>query len=174
MEFLGNVTIPKVTEYKNVSVSSPLSGDGSSANPIEAPAVVYDTEPTYTTLWETTTPFANGYAITLNDSIDNYDELIYYGSADRGGNATVRVMTEYPVCPGHSNAGGPFICNTWQTGNAYWLCNGTQVWISGTSGFISASYYWGMQNGGTGFEANRYTTARNADVHPYKIVGVKY
>lgn len=88
MEFLGNVVIPKTLEYKNVSVSSPLAGDGSSANPIEAPVVVYDTEPTYTTLWETTTPFANGYTITLNDSIDNYDELIYYGSADRGGTLT--------------------------------------------------------------------------------------
>ena len=53
------------------------------------------------------------------------------------------------------------------------LNNGTQMYLSGTSGFIDVSYYWGMQNGGTAFDANRYTTARNADVHPYKIVGVK-
>lgn len=174
MEFLGNVVIPKETEYQSVSAKSPLNGDGTSAQPLTAPDTIYDSEPTYTTLWETDTPFRNEYSFTLNDNIENYDEVIYYGSADRGGNATVRVMTEYPVCPGHINAGGPFICNTWQTGNAYWLCNGTQVWISGTSGYVCDSYYWGMQNGGTGFEANRYTTARNADVHPYKIVGVKY
>lgn len=174
MQQLGKIVIPKEPEYRIVSASSPLNGNGSSAQPLSAPTAVYDSEPTYTLLWSAANPFANGYSFTLNDSIDNYDEIIYYGSADRGGNTTVRVMTEYPVVPGHINAGGPFICNTWQTGNAYWLCNGTQCWISGTSGYVSASYYWGMQNGGTGFEANRYTTARNADVHPYKIVGVKY
>lgn len=174
MQQLGNIVIPKEPEYRPVSASSPLNGNGSSALPLSAPTAVYDSEPTYTLLWSATNPFANGYSFTLNDSIDNYDEIIYYGSADRGGNTTVRVMTEYPVVPGHINAGGPFICNTWQTGNAYWLCNGTQCWISGTSGYVSASYYWGMANGSTGFEANRYTTARNADVHPYKIVGVKY
>ena len=174
MEFLGNVVLPKEAEYQSVSAKSPFIGDGTSAQPLTAPDTMYDSEPTYTLLWSADTIFRNQYSITLNDDIENYDELIYYGSADRGGNATVRVMSEYPVCPGHINAGGPFICNTWQTGNAYWLCNGTQVWVSGTSGYVCDSYYWGMQNGGTGFEANRYTTARNADVHPYKIVGVKY
>jgi len=37
----------------------------------------------YTTLWETDTPFKNMYSITLSDSIDNYDEYIVYGSANR-------------------------------------------------------------------------------------------
>lgn len=128
---------------------------------------------TYTVLWETDTPFKNQYTISLNDSIDNYDEVICYGSANRGGNDRVNVKTTYPIISGTVNLVGPYTLNTWQSTNHYMLNNGTQVYLSGNSGFIDVSYYWGMQNGGTGFEANRYTTARNADVHPYKIVGVK-
>lgn len=128
---------------------------------------------TYTVLWETDTPFKNQYTISLNDSIDNYDEVICYGSANRGGNDRVNVKTTYPIISGTVNLVGPYTLNTWQSTNHYMLNNGTQVYLSGNSGFIDVSYYWGMQNGGTGFEANRYTTARNADVHPYKIVGIK-
>jgi len=128
---------------------------------------------TYTVLWETDTPFKNQYTISLNDSIDNYDEIICYGSANRGGNDRVNVKTTYPVVSGTIHLVGPYTLNTWQSTNHYMLNNGTQVYLSGNSGFIDVSYYWGMQNGGTAFEANRYTTARNADVHPYKIVGVK-
>jgi len=129
---------------------------------------------TYTVLWETDTPFKNQYSIVLNDSLDNYDEVICYGSANRGGNDRVNVKTTYPVVSGTINLVGPYTLNTWQSTNHYMLNNGTQMYLSGTSGFIDVSYYWGMQNGGTGFEANRYTTPRNADVHPYKIVGVKH
>lgn len=128
---------------------------------------------TYTVLWETDTPFKNQYTISLNDSIDNYDEIICYGSANRGGNDRVNVKTTYPVISGTIHLVGPYTLNTWQSTNYYMLNNGTQVYLSGNSGFIDVSYYWGMQNGGTSFEANRYTTARNSDVHPYKIVGVK-
>lgn len=174
MEFLGNVVIPKETEYQSVSAKSPFNGDGTSAQPLTAPDTLYDSEPTYTLLWSADTIFKNNYTITLNDSIENYDEVIYYGSADRGGNTTCRVMTEYPVVPGVINQGGPFICNTWQTGNAYWLCNGTQVYLSGNTGKICNSYYWGMANGSTGYEGGLFTTARTSDIHPYKIVGVKY
>ena len=124
-------------------------------------------------LWSSDTPFKNQYSIVLEDSIDNYDEIVFYGSANRGGNDRVNVKTEFPVVSGCVNLGGPYTLNTWQSTNYYMLNNGTQVYLSGNSGFIDVSYYWGMQNGGTGFEANRYTTARNADVHPYKIVGVK-
>lgn len=129
---------------------------------------------TYTVLWETDTPFNNQYSIELNDSIDNYDEIICYGSANRGGNDRVNVKSTYPVISGTINLVGPYTLNTWQSTNYYMLNNGTQMYLSGTSGYIDVSYYWGMQNGGTAFEANRYTTARNADVHPYKIVGVKH
>jgi len=131
-------------------------------------------KPTYTVLWETNEPFRNQYSIVLNDSIDNYDEVICYGSANRGGNDRVNVKTTYPVISGTVNLVGPYTLNTWQSTNNYMLNNGTQMYLSGTSGYIDVSYYWGMQNGGTGFEANRYTTPRNADVHPYKIVGVKH
>ena len=129
---------------------------------------------TYTVLWETDTPFKNQYSIELNDSIDNYDEIICYGSANRGGNDRVNVKSTYPVISGTIHLVGPYTLNTWQSTNYYMLNNGTQMYLSGTSGYIDVSYYWGMQNGGTAFEANRYTTARNADVHPYKIVGVKH
>ena len=52
---------------------------------------------TYTTLWETTTPFNNMYNITLNDSIDNYDELIVYGSANRDNTFYINCENEYVV-----------------------------------------------------------------------------
>ena len=129
---------------------------------------------TYTVLWETDTPFKNQYSIVLNDSLDNYDEVICYGSANRGGNDRVNVKTTYPVISGAVHLVGPYTLNTWQSTNYYMLNNGTQMYLSGTSGYIDVSYYWGIQNGGTAFEANRYTTPRNADVHPYKLVGVKH
>lgn len=173
MEYLGKVMIPESSKTHSVNVSSPLSGDGTSARPLSAPTAYIDDEPTYTLLWSASSAFRNQYSITLNDSIDNYDEVIYYGSANRETN-TVKVATEYPVYPGAINLGGPVFCGCWQTTNNYQLWNGTQVWLSGTSGYVNISYYWGMQNGGTGYESNNYSTPRNADVHPYKIVGVKY
>jgi hypothetical protein len=173
MEYLGKIMIPESSKTHSVNVSSPLSGDGTSAHPLAAPTAYIDTEPTYTLLWSASSAFRNQYSIVLNDSIDNYDEVIYYGSANRDTN-TVKVATEYPVYPGAINLGGPAFCGNWQTSNTYELWNGTQVWLSGTSGYVNNSYYWGMQNGGTGYESNNYSTPRNADVHPYKIVGVKY
>lgn len=175
MEEFGKIIIPTaIASTSSIDTNYPFMGNGSTSLPIEAPSAIYDSEPRYTLLWYTDSAFRNGYTIELNDTIDHYDELIYYGSANRGNNATVVVMTEYPVITGQINGGGPYTCNRWETGNNYALCNGTQMWVSGNSGCVSASYYWGMKNAGTGFEANRYTTARNSDVHPYMIVGVKY
>lgn len=165
--------LPESSKTNSVNVSSPLSGDGTSAHPLAAPTAYIESEPTYTLLWSASSAFRNQYSITLNDSIDNYDEVIYYGSANRDTN-TVKVVTEYPVYSGAINLGGPVFCGCWRTSNNYELWNGTQVWLSGTSGYVNNSFYWGMQNGGTGYEANNYSTPRNSDVHPYKIVGVKY
>jgi len=124
-----------------------------------------------TLLWSAESVAPNNTSITLYDSIDNYDELIYYGSATR--TYCPCVMTEYPVISGVLNLGGPYFYGIWTTGAYYHLSNGTQVFLSGNSGYIATSYYWGKQNGGTAYEAS-LTTNRAADVRPYKIVGVKY
>ena len=34
------------------------------------------------------------------------------------------------------------------------LCNGTQVFLSGTSGFVASSYFWGKINNGTAYNAS--------------------
>lgn len=173
MELVGNVAVIRKDNVP-VNVNYPLSGDGTQSSPITGPENLRNSQPTLTTLWETDTPFRNLYSIQLSDSIDNYDEIWYYGTANRGTNVSVNCVSEYPVYKGAINQGGPYYCGQWETTNYYFLSNGTQMFLSGTSGYIEASYYWGMQNAGTAFEANRYTSPRGADVHPYKIVGVKY
>ena len=47
------------------------------------------------------------------------------------------------------------------------------MWLNGTSGYITSSYFMGQNNGATTFCDGTYNTARNDDLHPYKIVGIK-
>lgn len=128
-------------------------------------------EGTKTVLWSSNTVAPNNTTITLSDSIDHYDELIFYGSGTR--DYAVNVRTEYPVIPGVLNEGGPFFCGKWGANDTWILCNGTQVWISGTSGYVGRSYFWGKRSGNTTYYGEIVNNRVN-DVRPYKIVGVKY
>lgn len=130
-------------------------------------------DPKHTVLWSAATPVANQSTITLSDSIDNYDEIIYYGSGARNTALTVSVKTEYPVLSGVINGGGPFYWGKWGIGDSYLLCNGTQVFLSGNSGGVFSSYFWGKNNGNTNYTGS-LANNRTADVRPYKIEGVKY
>lgn len=128
-------------------------------------------DPKRTVLWSASSVAPNNTSITLSDSIDNYDELVYYGSAYR--TWMVAVKNEYPVRPGVINGGGPFHFGRWGAGDNYLLANGTQMYLSGTSGQIVSSYYWGKTNGNTGF-IGALVANRSNDVRPYKIEGLKY
>jgi len=130
-------------------------------------------DPDRTVLWSAAAVSPNNTSITLNDSIDNYDEIVYYGSASRSIGHIVSVKTEYPVISGRINGGGPLHCGKWGTGDNFILANGTQVYLSGNSGGIYSSYYWGKQNNGTAFQGE-LTNNRYNDVRPYKIEGLKY
>lgn len=127
----------------------------------------------YTTLWETDTPFKNMYSITLSDSIDNYDEYIVYGSADRDDQFWLDTQNRYTVNHTGVNQGGCFYAGRRSTGSTYILINGTDMWLNGTSGYITSSYFMGQNNGATTFCDGTFNTGRNVDLHPYKIVGVK-
>jgi hypothetical protein len=128
-------------------------------------------EPEKTVLWSADSVAPNQSSITLSDSIDNYDEVIFYGSGTR--NYVPNVQTNYPVISGQVNLGGPFFVGKWGSGDTWLLCNGTQVYLSGTSGFVASSYYWGKTDGGTAYNASLVNNRAN-DIRPYKIVGVKY
>jgi len=129
----------------------------------------------YTTLWETSTPFNNMYSITLNDSIDNYDELIVYGSANRDNTHYINCENEYVVDKNAINFCNSFYNGCWSVdANSHILCNGTQLLLSGTSGRVTSSYYMGQNAGTTAWCGWKGTAARVQDVHPYKIVGAKY
>lgn len=128
-------------------------------------------EPEKTVLWSADSVAPNQSSITLSDSIDNYDEVIFYGSGTR--NYVPNVQTNYPVISGQVNLGGPFFVGKWGTGDSWLLCNGTQVYLSGTSGFVASSYFWGKTDGGTAYNASLVNNRVN-DIRPYKIVGVKY
>jgi hypothetical protein len=125
----------------------------------------------YTTLWETDTPFKNMYSITLNDSLDNYDEFIVYGSAVRS-TLNLGVQNRYPVNHNGVNQCGSYYAGMWENTDKYILENGTDMWLEGTSGYISSSHFIGEGNNTTAFAAGIFNN-RTYDVHPYKIVGVK-
>lgn len=126
-----------------------------------------------TVLWENNSPAPNNSSITLNDSIDNYDEIEYYGSGARNARNTPCVITNYPVISGVLNLGGPEFIGKWNPGDTWILSNGTQCFLSGNSGYIASSYYFGRNNGATGYAASLVNN-RVDDVRPYKIVGIKY
>ena len=130
-------------------------------------------DPQRTVLWSAASVTSNNASITLSDSIYNYDEVVYYGSATRSPNRTVAVKTEYPVLPG-INAGGPFYCGRWSYSDTYILTNGTQVFLSGNSGYVHSSFFWGKSNGNTAFTGALRVNNYSGDIRPYKIVGVKY
>lgn len=128
-------------------------------------------EPKRTMLWSAAGQQANNTSIELTDSIDNYDELWFYGSGTR--TYTPCVITEYPVIPGVVNLGGPFFVGKWGATDTFALCNGTQMFLSGNSGYVAASYYFGKGNGSTGWAAELVNNRAN-DVRPFKILGLKY
>lgn len=128
-------------------------------------------EPERTVLWSAESVQPNNTSIVLNDSIDNYDELIYLGSGTR--TYCPCVMTEYPVISGVLNLGGPFFFGNWGATDGFVLCNGTQVFVSGNSGFVGSSYYWGKNNSNTAYAASLVVN-RSLDVRPYQIIGLKY
>lgn len=170
---LDNLTISAsvVPSSNAINVSSPITGDGTSASPL---GMSVGAQPTYTVLWHTDSPFANMYSFTLSQSIDNFDEFIIYGSASRGG-FNLNVENRYVVDPGKINMCCNYYIGRWgDAANTFYLCNGTQVWISGTSGRVTSSYFMGQNAGSTAWCGSKMTTARTDDVHPYEIVGVKY
>lgn len=126
-----------------------------------------------TVLWENNSPAPNNSSITLNDSIDNYDEIEYYGSGARNARNTPCVITNYPVISGVLNLGGPEFIGKWGSGDTWILSNGTQCFLSGNSGYIASSYFFGRNNNATGYAASLVNN-RVDDVRPYKIVGIKY
>lgn len=129
--------------------------------------------PEYVTLWETDNPFRNMYSITLNDSIYNYDEYIVYGSANRDNELWLNTENKYVVTPNAVNQGGCFYAGKWNNTSTYMLINGTEMWLKDTSGYITSSYFFGQANNATTWSVNTYTAARQVDLHPYKIVGVR-
>ena len=127
----------------------------------------------YKLLWSTSNPFRNLYSITLNDSIDNYDEYIVYGSASRGTSFVLDTENKYVVVKNTVNQGGCYYAGRWENGNTYILENGTEVRLSGNSGFVGSSYFIGQNNNSTAWASTVFNTARSSDIHPYKIIGVR-
>ncbi len=127
----------------------------------------------YKELWNATTVNKNDYTITLTDSIANYDELIVYGSANRDGNFILTTENRFTVIPNAINECGCFYAGRWNTASTYILVNGTDMRLSGNSGYIGSSYFCGQGNNTTTWTQNVFNTGRPADLHPYKIVGVK-
>lgn len=169
---LGEVAISAapLTSYP-VSVNFPLSGDGTPSNPI---SLLGYNSPLYVELWSATTAFKNNYSITLNDTINNYDEIRIYGSANRGSNYFVKTYNDYPVQSAGTMLAGVYFMGQWTTLTSHLIVNGTEIMLSGNSGYVGNSYFFGMNSNATAYAAGRYTTARNEDLHPYRIVGVKY
>ena len=91
------------------------------------------------------------YYITLTDSIDNYDEYIVYGSANRDSQFWLDTQNRYVVNKNGVNQGGCFYAGRWSTGSTYILLNGTDIFLNGTSGYITSSYFMGQNNNATTF-----------------------
>lgn len=171
LRFDGKTVSADVTSLQPVTVSAPLTGNGTSAQPIGFSGAV---KPSYTVLWQTANPVANVYNISLNDSIENYDEFIVYGSANRDGLFTIKTVNRYEVDKGKINFADCYTHGAWNTAaNTHILTNGTNIWLSGNSGSVRGSYYFGQNAGAVSFVGWRGNN-RAVDVHPYKIVGVKW
>lgn len=169
---INNISVSADTIRKlAIDVEQPITGDGTKKYPIgiELPM------PSYSTLWTSSATFTNNYTFTLSDSIDNYDELIIYGSAIRDNSAWyIDCQNRYFVDKGKINLCCSYYNGTWATAsNSHILCNGTQMMLSGNSGNILSSFYMGQAAGSTSWAGGKYNN-RIDDVHPYKIIGVKY
>ena len=171
LRFDGKTVSADVTASQPVTVSAPLTGNGTSAQPIGFSGAV---SPSYTVLWQTANPVANVYNISLNDSIDNYDELVVYGSANRDNLFTIKTVNRYEVDKGKINFADCYTHGAWIAAADTWiLSNGTNVWLSGNSGAVKSSYFMGQTRGSVSWDGWKGTN-RAVDVHPYKIVGVKW
>ena len=171
LRFDGKTVSADVIASQPVTVSAPLTGNGTSAQPIGFSGAV---SPSYTVLWQNANPVANVYNISLSDSINNYDELIVYGSANRDGLFTIKTVNRYDVDKGKINFADCYTHGAWNTdANTHILTNGTNVWLSGNSGTVRSSYFMGQNAGAVSWVGWR-GTGRADDIHPYKIVGVKW
>lgn len=128
-------------------------------------------EPKRTLLWSASTPQASNTNITLEDSIDNYDEIMIYASAANTFNRYP--ITVFPVVSGKLNINGPLYFGKWGTGDNYILANGTRMGFSGNSAAVQSSYFLGKNNGSTAWVA-AYQNNRASDVRPLRIYGLKY
>ena len=126
-----------------------------------------------TLLWSSNEMVQNYTPITLSQNIESFDEIHYYGSALRMGNTYINNVTEYPVVPNRINLGGPYVVGMWDN-SLFLLNNGTQCWLSGTSGYINSSYFWGQNNVSTTTYIGALNNNRYQDLRPYKIVGINY
>lgn len=126
-----------------------------------------------TLLWSSNGMAQNYTPITLNQNIESFDEIHYYGSALRMGNTYINNVTEYPVVPNRINLGGPYVVGMWDN-SLFLLNNGTQCWLSGTSGYINSSYFWGQDNNSATDYIGALINNRYQDLRPYKIVGINY
>lgn len=129
--------------------------------------------PVSSVLWESSNQTANNYSITLSESIYNFKRVAIYGSGHRDQNAFACSLREFEVPePGEPIVASVFALDGWNTAQTFALANGTNMNLSGTSGFVGDSWYFGMTTGATPTFAAMRRLNDPSDIRPYKIVGI--
>lgn len=151
--------------------STPVSTDSSlSGNGVDQPLGVVHTAFT-STLWSTGT--ANTGIVTgeLSQPLSSFDFVDLYGSGTDAGQAYTRIPIVNPWTSAYMRS-CVYTVSPWSTN--YALTVGQRVVFPTVTSFSAgSSFFFGMTDGGTAWQASNQT-ARVQDIHLYRIDGVKY
>lgn len=178
LRFDGNTVSADVTASQPVTVSAPLTGNGTSAQPIGFSAA----SPSYTGIYQHTdkrvllwSATGNPYNtnITLAEPITNFEEIMIYSSGGEAVSRGVHLAKNLYVADT-----GLMGCRAW--GYSPWavdyLCNyilGADILLSGNSGHIGSASFCGNATGSTTWAAGKWTgTQATRMLMPYKIFGM--
>ena len=161
-----------ITSGENkVNVDTGLTGNGTSENPLQYTGEIQHSDKR-SLLWEST---ANDYNtnIQLSEPITHFDKVMIYGSGLEAADTMHLSKNVYTVQPNLINGCDVWCYSPWTTSFQANYILGADLKLSGNSGHIGSSYYWGIGSKNNTWAAGKWTgTEAPKMLMPWKIFGL--
>ena len=161
-----------ITSGENkINVDTGLTGNGTSENPLQYTGEIQHSDKR-SLLWEST---GNDYNtnIELSETIQHFDKVMIYGSGLENYDTMHLSKNVYTVQPGLINGCDVWCYSPWTTSFQANYILGADLKLSGNSGHIGSSYYWGIGSKNATWAAGKWTgTEAPKMLMPWKIFGI--
>ena len=154
-----------------ITVGANLSGTGTTESPVGYTGDIQHSDKREL-LWEST---GNDYNtnIELSETIHHFDKLMIYGSGLESYDTMHLSKNVYTVQPNLINGCDVWGYSPWTTAFQANYILGADLKLSGNSGHIGSSYYWGIGSKNATWAADKWTgTEAPKMLMPWKIFGL--